>query len=268
MTAWAQAVQAGEVVAGPYVRAAADRHLRDLVEGPKRGLKWDLAAALRAIRFFPQVLRLNGGQFEGRPFELHPGQAFRIGSLFGWKQYSAQHGAWLRRFTRFYDEEGKGNGKSPMLGGIGLYMMVADGEPRAEIYAAAAKKDQAGILFQDAVAMVDQSPVLKRKVQQQGGNPVWQMTYRGRGGDKRKFKPLSAEKAQSDPRPHCALTDEVHACRSTQDRTQHGRIKRAVRYCRTLLSTSPTAIHCRENVKMRSAACGGICLQGVFANVP
>ncbi|GLP87089.1 terminase large subunit [Tritonibacter mobilis] len=210
VTAWAQAVEAGEVVAGPYVRAAADRHLRDLVEGPKRGLKWDLAAALRAIRFFPQVLRLNGGQFEGRPFELHPSQAFRIGSLFGWQKYSAQHGAWLRRFTRFYDEEGKGNGKSPMLGGIGLYMMVADGEPRAEIYAAAAKKDQAGILFQDAVAMVDQSPVLKRTVQQQGENPVWQMTYRGRGGDKRKFKPLSAEKAQSGPRPHCALTDEVH----------------------------------------------------------
>ena len=108
MTAWAQAVEAGEVVAGPYVRAAADRHLRDLVEGPKRGLKWDLAAAQRAIRFFPQVLRLNGGQFEGRPFELHPSQAFRIGSLFGWQKYSAQHGAWLRRFTRFYDEEGKG----------------------------------------------------------------------------------------------------------------------------------------------------------------
>ncbi|PXW74565.1 hypothetical protein BZA02_1243 [Ruegeria sp. P4] len=63
------------------------------------------------IRFFPQVLRLNGGQFEGRPFELHPSQAFRIGSLFGWQKYSAQHGAWLRRFTRFYDEEGKGGGK-------------------------------------------------------------------------------------------------------------------------------------------------------------
>nr|WP_255731650.1 hypothetical protein [Phaeobacter sp. B1627] len=51
-----------------------------------------------------------------------------------------------------------------MLGGIRLCMMVADGEPRAEIYAAAAKKGQAGILFQDAVAMVDQAPVLRRRV--------------------------------------------------------------------------------------------------------
>ena len=210
VTAWAQDVVAGDITAGPYVRAAAERHLRDLIEGPKRGLRWDLVAAQRAISFFPQVLRLNGGQFEGRPFHLHPSQAFRIGSLFGWKKFSATHGAWLRRFTRFYDEEGKGNGKSPMLGGIGLYMMVADGEPRAEIYAAAAKKDQAGILFQDAVAMVDQSPVLKRRVKQLGENPVWQLTYVGKSGDKRKFKPLSAEKAQSGPRPHCALTDEVH----------------------------------------------------------
>ncbi|MDK3017616.1 terminase large subunit [Pseudodonghicola flavimaris] len=210
VTAWAQEVAAGEIVAGPYIRAAAARHLRDLVEGPQRGLKWDVAAARRAIEFFPKVLRLNGGQFEGRPFQLHPSQAFRIGSLFGWKRYNETHGAWLRRFTRFYDEEGKGNGKSPMLGGIGLYMMVADGEPRAEVYAAAAKKDQAGILFQDAVAMVDQSPVLARKVSKQGENPVWQLTYTGRTGDRRKFRPLSAEKAQSGPRPHCALTDEVH----------------------------------------------------------
>lgn len=210
VTAWAQDVAGGEIVAGPYIRAAAERHLRDLEEGPARGLKWDVAAARRAIEFFPKVLRLNGGQFEGRPFRLHPSQAFRIGSLFGWKKFSEEHGAWLRRFTRFYDEEGKGNGKSPMLGGIGLYMMVADGEPRAEVYAAAAKKDQAGILFQDAVAMVDQSPVLRRKVSRQGENPVWQMTYVGKRGDKRKFRPLSAEKAQSGPRPHCALTDEVH----------------------------------------------------------
>ncbi|GLQ26125.1 terminase large subunit [Sulfitobacter pacificus] len=210
VTAWAEDVVAGDIVAGPYVRASAKRHLRDLNDGPSRGLKWDLSAARRAIDFFPDVLRLNGGQFEGKPFELHPSQAFRIGSIFGWKKRDARSGEWVRRFRRFYDEEGKGNGKSPMLGGIGLYMLVADSEPRAEVYAAAAKKDQAAILFRDAVAMRDQSPALHKRVSAQGENPVWQMTYRGRRGDKRFFKPLSAEKAQSGPRPHCALTDEVH----------------------------------------------------------
>jgi len=210
VTAWAQDVVAGDIIAGPYVRAAAQRHLDDLVSGPKRGLKWDLSAAMRAIDFFPKVLRLNGGQFEGRPFHLHPSQAFRIGALFGWKKRNKDTGEWLRRFRRFYDEEGKGNGKSPMLGGIGIYMMVADNEPRAEVYSAAAKKDQAAILFKDAVAMRDQSPKLARKISCQGENPVWQMTYVGRRGDKRIFKPLSSEKGKSGPRPHCALTDEVH----------------------------------------------------------
>ena len=98
-----------------------------MIRGAKRGLTWDLAAAMRAITFFPVVLRLNGGQFEGRKFDLHPSQAFRIGSLFGWKQAGG-----TRRFRRFYDEEGKGNGKSPLLAGIGLYCLLADGDPPAQ----------------------------------------------------------------------------------------------------------------------------------------
>lgn len=211
VTAWAEDVVGGRVVAGPHVRAAAARHLRDLKDGPARGLFWDLVAAKKAIGFFPRNLRLNGGQFEGKPYVLHPSQAFRIGSLFGWKWAATG----LRRFRRFYDEEGKGNGKSPMLGGIGIYMMVADNEPRAEIYAAAAKKDQARVLFDDAVAMRDQSPTLSARIKTQGENPVWQMTYRSPRNptDKRFFKPIANESksgGQSGPRPHCALCDEVH----------------------------------------------------------
>ena len=97
---------AGKVVAGPHVRNACRRHLQDLKDGKTRGLVWDNAAASRAINFFPDVLRLNGGQFEGKPYVLHPSQAFRVGSLFGWKKSDG-----TRRFRRFYDEEGKGNGK-------------------------------------------------------------------------------------------------------------------------------------------------------------
>lgn len=209
VTAWAQDVVDRRIVAGPHVRDAAARHLRDLVEGPARGLVWDLATAKKVIGWFARNLRLNGGQFEGIPYVLHPSQAFRIGSLFGWKWKATG----LRRFRRFYDEEGKGNGKSPMLAGIGLYLMVADNEPRAEIYAAAAKKEQAAVLFRDAVAMREQSPALSQRVSTQGENPVWQLTYIGKDGGKRFFKPIANETksgGQSGPRPHAALCDEVH----------------------------------------------------------
>ena len=179
-----------------------------MIRGAKRGLTWDLAAAMRAITFFPVVLRLNGGQFEGRKFDLHPSQAFRIGSLFGWKQADG-----TRRFRRFYDEEGKGNGKSPLLAGIGLYCLLADGEARAEVYAAGSKKDQAMVLFRDAVAMVDQSPALAARLTKSGGNPVWNLADLRTGSF---FRPISSDEGQSGPRPSCALCDEVHEHRDAR----------------------------------------------------
>jgi len=178
------------------------------VHGAGRGLTWDRDAAIHAINFFPDVLRLNGGQFEGRKFELHPSQAFRIGSLFGWMKADG-----TRRFRRFYDEEGKGNGKSPMLAGIGLYCLLADGEARAEVYAAGSKKDQAMVLFRDAVAMVDQSPALAARLTKSGGNPVWNLADLRTGSF---FRPISSDEGQSGPRPSCALCDEVHEHRDAR----------------------------------------------------
>lgn len=206
VTSWAEEVDAGRIVAGPHIRNAARRHLRDLEDGHQRGLVFDRAAACDMIEWFPRRLRLNGGDFEGKPFHLHASQAFRIGSLFGWKW----KGTGLRRFRRFYDEEGKGNGKSPMLAGIGIAGLVKDAEPRAEIYAAASKKDQAMVLFRDAVAMREQSPSLSVRVKAHGVDPVWQLSYRGKAGDRRFFKPISSDEGQSGPRPHIALCDEVH----------------------------------------------------------
>ncbi len=64
-SAYAHAVVAGEIVAGPHVRNACRRHLDDLIHGPKRGLRFDHAAAERGFDFFEKVLKLSEGQFEG-----------------------------------------------------------------------------------------------------------------------------------------------------------------------------------------------------------
>jgi phage terminase large subunit-like protein len=203
VAAYARDVVAGKIVAGPHVRYACRRHLGDLKHGAARGLRWDLKAAQRAIGFFRDVLRLNGGEYEGAPYELLPWQKFIVGSIFGWL---AEDG--YRRFRVAYVETGKGSGKSPLAAGIGLYGLVADGEPRAEIYAAATKKDQAQILFRDAVAMVDQSPALAQRVSKAGvGENVWNLAYRSSGSW---FRPISADDGQSGPRPHITLGDEIH----------------------------------------------------------
>lgn len=189
------------------MRDACARHIRDLVEGPKRGLRWDAPEAHETFRFYREALCLNGGEFEGVPFVLDPSQQFIVGSLFGWK---APDG--YRRFRVAYIEEAKGNGKSPLVAGIGLKMLVADGEPRAEVYAAATKKDQAQILFRDAVAMVDLSPDLDRALVRSGGKgKEWNIADLSSGSF---FRTVASDDAQSGPRPHCALLDEVHEHKS------------------------------------------------------
>jgi phage terminase large subunit-like protein len=203
---YAEAVIIGAIVAGPHVRNACRRHRDDRMNGHKRGLRFNLSAALDKIGFFEDVLKLNGGQFEGRPFILHISQKFKVGSLFGWEKVTPE-GDWLRRFRRYYGEEGKGNGKSPFAGGIGLIGMMYDSEERAEIYAAGKDKAQAMVLFRDAVAMVDQSPALARRITKSGGNPVWNLADLKTGSF---FRPISREGASSGPRPYIALCDELH----------------------------------------------------------
>lgn len=200
---YAKAVGSGEIIAGPLVRAACARHLNDRKNGSERGLRWDAEAAARAIKFFPVVLRLSEGEFSGEPFILQPWQQFIIGSLFGWKGSDG-----FRRFRTAYIEIGKGNGKSPMAGGIGLYMLAADGEAGAEVYAAATMRDQARILFRDAAHMVDFSPQLTKRIQKSGIREVLNLAHLESGSF---FRPVSSEGRGLDgKRVHCALIDEVH----------------------------------------------------------
>ncbi|MFZ5575557.1 MAG: terminase large subunit domain-containing protein, partial [Pseudomonadota bacterium] len=198
VTRYARAVVNGKIIAGPHVRDACRRHLTDLEQAPARGFFFDLEKVERAIGFYRDVLRLNGGEFEGRAYELLDWQAFVVGSVFGWVDAEG-----FRRFRLAYVETAKGSGKSPLAAGVGLYGMVADGEPRAEIYAAATKKDQAMILFRDAVAMRDLSPELSRRLVKSGvGENAWNMAYHATGSF---FRPISADDGQSGPRPHISL---------------------------------------------------------------
>lgn len=169
----------------------------------ERGLAWDTEKARHAIDYFEQVLHLNGGQYEGQPFYLLDWQLFIVGSLFGWVDTRGN-----RRFRVAYVETGKGSGKSPLAAGIGLYGLTADRESRAEIYAAATKKDQAMILFRDAVAMVDQTPELSERIVKSGGaGKEWNLAFHAQHSF---FRPIASDNSQSGPRPHIALLDEIH----------------------------------------------------------
>lgn len=200
-------VDSGKVVAGPLVRLAADRHLRDRHAAAKKsghplGLFFHDAAANHIIEFFEGVLRLPDtldDDGEAVPFELTPANTFIVGSIFGWKMRDG-----YRRFREAYVEEGKGNAKTPLAAGIGLYGLTMDGEQAAEIYSVASGIEQARICWRDAERMVESSPDLRQLVYIGKDNLAYAATYSW-------FRPLSKEKrGKSGPRPHIVIFDEEH----------------------------------------------------------
>lgn len=203
--AYARKVVRGEIVVGPLVRLACERHERDQKDAKAKGFWFDADAADHAIGFIERWVRLpDTSDDHGQPkaFVLEPWQVFIVGSLFGWRWTESGY----RRFRNAFIEIGKGNGKTPLLAAIGLYGLMMDGQKAPEVYAAAADRDQAMIMFRDAVRMVDASPELAKRVKKSGIQHVHNMAY-GLGF----FRPFSREQsAKSGTRPHMGLIDEVH----------------------------------------------------------
>jgi phage terminase large subunit-like protein len=198
-TAYARRVVAGGAPAGRLVRLACERHLRDL-EGEE--FAFDLDAVDRAVKFFSCISH-SKGEWAGEPFVLEPWQIFIVGSLIGWKRPDG-----TRRFGTGYLEIPRKNGKSTLLAGLGLYGLVMDREPGAEIYCAATMRDQAKIVWGEAARMRDRSPLLAQRVRKFVGSLVVESTSS-------RMVPLGADADVLDGlNPQFVIIDELHAHRT------------------------------------------------------
>ena len=199
VTAYARAVTEGQILTNRLVRLAGERHLDDLGSAGTRGLRFDPQAAQHGIDFFG-FLRHSKGEWAGQTFALAPWQAFLVGCLFGWKRADG-----LRRFRTAYCAVPRKNGKSTLSAGIGLYLLVADGEQGAEIYSAATSRDQARIVFDEAKRMVGSSPALRRRV----GILINNLHVASTAS---RFMPLSSDSSTMvGLNVHGAVIDELHA---------------------------------------------------------
>lgn len=192
-------VKNGEIVVGKWVRLAVQRHLSDLETGHERGLYFDEAAAAKAIKFFG-FLKHSKGEWAGQTITLEPWQQFIIWVLFGWKRADG-----LRRFRTAYQEIARKNGKSTVASGIGLLLFDADGEPGAEVYTAATKKDQAKITHSEATRMVKASAFLRKRIAVYKDNLHVEKTAS-------KFELLGRDADSLDGlNIHGCIVDELHA---------------------------------------------------------
>lgn len=199
VTAYAQAVVAGSIVAGLHVRRACQRHLDDLLHGAARGLRFDSAAAARAIDFC-ELQKHSKGKWAKTPLILSAWQSFLVGCLFGWLKADG-----LRRFRVAFCELARKNGKSTLAAAIGLLLAFFDGEAGAEVYTAATKRDQARIVHGEAVRMVRASAHLQRYIKIFKDNLSSEQTNS-------KYEPLGADADTLDGlNPNGVIIDELHA---------------------------------------------------------
>lgn len=131
----------------------------------KRGDHFCIQRADRAQAFFQEILVHTKGRYARRPFILAKWQREDIiRPIFGTVVWSAEFGEYVRRYLVVWIELARKNGKSELLAGIMLYLLVSDGEESAELYGCARDRDQASLVFDVAMRMVQLSPILNRRL--------------------------------------------------------------------------------------------------------
>lgn len=193
----------GSVPACSFVKQAVQRQLNDLRRwGPEGGdYYFDEKEASRPCWFIENLTHTKG-ELAGRAIHLEPWQCFLLTTLFGWKAKAGN-----RRFRSAYVEVGRGNGKSTLLSGIGLFCLCADHEPGAEVYSFATTREQAKIVFGDAQTMARGN----RALQEAYGLEVTAHALYVPATNST-FQAKSAEGSTLDGlNTHLAIIDELHA---------------------------------------------------------
>jgi len=193
-------IQSGEVVVSKRVRQQYEK-LVDELHNPRDPWVFDLEAATAPIEFIERFCRHSKGKWIGQPVRLELWQKAMLQAVFGFVHKETG----LRRCREFVLLVGRKNGKSTLLAGIGLYMLVGDAEGGAEVYCVATKRDQARIVFTEAVNMVSQSPALRKHLKKRKTDLYFPVAFG-------KFEPLASESNSLDGlNSHCVIIDELHA---------------------------------------------------------
>lgn len=212
---YAKDIVSGAIPAAELTRLACQRHLDDLEKSQKdKDYPFEFNPVLERdgkqyrpgnrVCAFIELLKHTKGAWKGKNIHLEPWQIFNICVPFGWIR--KDNG--FRRFTEIYLEVPRKNGKSIIAAGIGLYMLLLDGEGGAEVYSGASSKKQALEVFAPAWLMCSNDKELRDHY----GVTVWgkkpeggQLTLQ----DFSKFEMLIGNPPDGSS-PSCSLVDEYH----------------------------------------------------------
>lgn len=243
--AYLDEIKAGKRIVCKRTRRQYER-LVDDIHHPKDGYIFDQARAERPIAFIERFCKHSKGEWAGQPLRLELFQKAFISALFGF--VDAKTGYRKYRETLFY--VARKNGKSVMLSGLALYMLIADQEAGAEVYSVASKKDQAKIIYEETYNMVRQSPDLLQVIKKRKSDLYFPLTFS-------KFQPLGKNSDTLDGlNSSLVIIDELH---SIKDRNLYEVMKQSQSARRqpllVMITTAGTVRECIFD-DMYKYACG------------
>ena len=198
ITQYNDLMQRGEIPACRRVKAVYAR-LAEETRTPGQHV-FDEAKADRPIAFIERFCRHSKGEWAGQPVRLELFQKAFLQALFGFIDPATG----LRRYREAFFLVGRKNGKSTLLAGLALYMLIADGEGGAEVYSTATKYAQARLLFDECHNMVKQSPELSKHIRKRKSDLYYIPTMS-------KLQPLSRNSDSLDGlNASFVIMDELH----------------------------------------------------------
>lgn len=228
-------IVSGEIVVGEKVRKLYE-HLTKKLEDKSDQHVFDEERANHAIIFIEHFCKHSKGKWAGEPVLLELWQKALLAALFGFIDRETGR----RQYRELLLIVARKNGKSTLAAGIGVYLLMADGESGPEIYSAATKRDQAKIIWSESVRMIQKSPALGKRCKCLASKIRC-------GFNDGVFAPLASDTNNQDGlNIHGALIDELHAIKdkNTYDVLVDGMSAREQPLC-IITSTAGTV---RDNI--------------------
>ena len=214
LTAYSKAITTGKLIACQKHQWACLRFLRE-IDG-RKGKNWQWDFDERRAEDFIQWMRLfkhRKGELAGQPKEPCDYELFVYGNIYGWRDKRKPD---VRRFRRMYEQLARKNAKSQDKAIQALYEMSMFGEPEADVFVAAAKKEQTKYVWGEAAWLIKNSPIKDFFICKHDQESLQTIIKHPKSGST--FSRLSKDdsKKGDGSNPHFGILDEYHLHETTE----------------------------------------------------
>ena len=193
---YAEDVVSGKVISCQWVKLACQRFLNDI----KSGDYYVDELKYKTVNSFISVLKHYSSGSAGEQFVLEPWQKFLVTNIFCLYRSDTKK----RKYTQAHISVSRKNGKTSLAAVLGLFALIADGEPAASVIMAANSREQARIDFDAASAWARQLDPRRRSLKVLRNEIVFEK-------NNAKLKVISADATKLDgSNDSFIVVDELH----------------------------------------------------------